>query len=97
MRVFERAKDVTADGSTDPVALPFTGALELEGVFQTEFEGGTGTGSVTLQGRIRPQAPWVNILTHTASNAGAVVLFPEVRVTFENMAGSATINCWLGE
>ena len=97
MRVFELAKDVTADGPADAVALPFTGALELEGVFQTEFESDTGTGNVTLQGRMRPDAPWISILTHTESNAGAVVLFPEMRVTFDTLSGSPTINCWLGE
>ena len=97
MRVFNIAEGLTTNTSTDALALPITGATELEGVFQTEFESGTGTGNVTLQGRLRPTAPWINILTHTESNAGAVVLFPEMRVTTDTLSGSPTINCWLGE
>ena len=96
MRVFKIAEDVTTDTSSDVTALPVSGGPIFEGVFQTEFESDTGSGNVTLEGRVSPDAPWVSVLTHDASDAGAVVLFPEVRVTTDSTSGSPTINCWIG-
>ena len=96
MRVYEIAKDVTTETSTDVLELPVSGNPTLEGVFQTEFESDTGTANVTLEGRIHPDAPWVTIVNHIATNAGAVVLFPQLRVTTDTVSGSPTINCWIG-
>lgn len=52
--------------------------------------------SITLQGRSEPNAPWVDIITMTASGGAVVALFPQMQVS-GTVADEAAVQAWLAE
>jgi hypothetical protein len=66
--------------------------LDESGQFQAEI---TGTCDVTLQGRVASDAPWVDIVTLSATGLKVVAIFPQLRVVTTWTDGEAS--AWVAE
>jgi len=62
-----------------------------EGLFQYAI---TGTVTLKIQGRVNPNAAWVDVASVVASGAQAVTLYPQMRAVTSGMA-SGTCTAWL--
>ena len=92
MRILTMLEGVTTN-SNGTVMNPQSPAFG-EGIFQTEFT--AGSGDIELQGRLRPDAVWQEITTHSdSSDAEVVALFPEMRCCDQSGLSSATVSAWL--
>lgn len=67
-------------------------SLFREGVFQVEFA--SGTGSIDLQGKLHPDAPWELVQAFTGSDAVTVALMPLMRVSCPT-SSSLVASAWL--
>ena len=70
-----------------------------DGVFQVQVHSGSPT--VVLQGRLSPDAPFVDVALNSAGSTSAtasgyfnVPLFPEMRCV---ITGTASVSAWLGD
>lgn len=62
------------------------------GLAQVEI---TGSGNVSIQGRLSADSPWVAIKEYTASGADVIAIFPQMRVVLSSVSG--TVNVWIAE
>lgn len=78
----------SATGATSAVTYPRV--LDRTGIFQAEI---SSSATVKLQGRVDSNAPWVDIVSLTSSDAKVVALFPSMRVSYTVVSG--TVSAWL--
>lgn len=83
----------TAGTGTQP-AFQFQLGFDVGGVHEVEI---TATGSVTLEGRLSPDAPWAQIAGPTTSPGASSLLiqraYPEMRANVT--ANTGTIRVWV--
>ncbi len=84
--------DSYTDGYTSYILEPLGmshSSNQTRGVIQVHI---VGTGSVTLQARLHPDAPWFELKIYLTSFMEEIVLANQMRIVVEGEA-----HCWIGE
>jgi hypothetical protein len=79
-----------ANGASPVANVDTDGFRGMYGIYQLSF-GGTGSATVTLQGKLSADHDWTDIDAATADKSVEVTFFPLMRVNVSGLTGSPTI------